>query len=239
MHRACDPRMNEADTAVLPALLQLASSALPIGGFGYSSGLEAAIDAGHVADAHDASLWIGAMLTEVWGQGEARHWPRLHRAFDQSDIAAFVDANTLALAMRETAELQLESEQTGRSLALWLLNLAPVRLDPLRRDALQSLRPIAHVAAHAAACAALGLSPALGLHALGWSLIENLSLAAVKLLPLGQDAGQQLLHRLAQKLAQVIDAVLVPDPPPPSNFAPMLAILSSAHETQYSRLFRS
>jgi urease accessory protein len=223
------------DTRHLPALLQLASSALPVGGFGYSSGLEAAIETGRVKNARDAAEWIGAMLLQVWADGEARHWPILHRAWRDEDFAAFAQANTLALAMRETSELRLESTQTGRSLALWIASLAPDE----RTQRLVAIRPITHVAAHAAACATLHLPPPLGLHALGWSLIENLALAAVKLIPLGQDDGQRLLRDAAVLLPAAIARVLDTPDRDAGNFAPLLAILSSRHETQYSRLFRS
>lgn len=230
--------MNAAAACDLPALLQLASSALPIGGFGYSGGLESAIDAELVSDAGSAARWLDAMLA-LWRDGDARHWLRLHRAWINPDHAAFLEANRAALAMRETAELRLESTQTGRSMALWLLALAPPGLAPSQAAWLRELRPIAHVAAHAAACASLGLTPRSALHALGWSLLENLALAAVKLVPLGQDAGQRLLRDVALQLPVAVDAVLDQPDRAPSNFAPMLALLSSRHETQYSRLFRS
>ncbi|WP_257386419.1 urease accessory protein UreF [Tahibacter caeni] len=225
------------DARMLPALLQLASAALPIGGFGYSGGLEAAVEARLVHDEASTGIWMTAMLEQVWAGGEARHWLSLQQAFAAADAAAFAAANTLALAMRETAELRLESEQTGRSLSLWLLALPATPLDGERRRQLASLRPIAHVAAHAAAATVLGLTPAAGLQALGWSLLENLTLAAVKLVPLGQDAGQRLLRRAAAGLPALIAAL--PAAAPPQNFAPLLAILSGAHETQYTRLFRS
>jgi urease accessory protein len=230
-------RMTEINAAILPALLQLASSALPIGGFGYSSGLEAAVEAGIVDDEASVRAWIGAMLHPLWSEGDARHWIAAQRAWAADDEAGFLRANAHAHAMRETAELRLESEQTGRSLALWLLNLAPDGLDAARREKLRALRPITHVAAHAVASTLLGLPPRVALHAAGWSLIENLALAAVKLVPLGQDAGQRLLHAVAAQLPAAVEHAF--DVATPTNFAPMLAILSSAHETQYSRLFRS
>jgi urease accessory protein len=64
-------------------------------------------------------------------------------------------------------------------------------------------------------------------------------MAALKAVPLGQTDGQRillslgsLLPSLAKKAMQLQDRDL-------ENFAPGLALLSSRHETQYSRLFRS
>jgi urease accessory protein len=71
----------------------------------------------------------------------------------------------------------------------------------------------------------------------GW--IENMVAAAVKAVPLGQVAGQRLLDVLnAELLATVDHAMRLPESRRQA-FAPMLAILSARHETQYSRLFRS
>jgi urease accessory protein len=73
--------------------------------------------------------------------------------------------------------------------------------------------------------------------ALGWA--ENMVQAAIKAVPLGQNAGQRLLDALAAELPAVVDAALALPPGQRQAFTPMLAILSAQHETQYSRLFRS
>ena len=72
-----------------------------------------------------------------------------------------------------------------------------------------------------------------------WSWLENQVMAALKAVPLGQSAGQRMLACIggdlpdaAQRASRLRDEEL-------SNFAPGLAIASSRHETQYSRLFRS
>jgi len=63
--------------------------------------------------------------------------------------------------------------------------------------------------------------------------------AAIKAVPLGQTAGQRLLDALSPQIAALIDpAGALPDDERQA-FAPMLAIRSALHETQYSRLFRS
>ena len=60
--------------------------------------------------------------------------------------------------------------------------------------------------------------------------------SAIKSVPLGQSSGQRILGRLAQEIPAAVDHALANEP---QAFTPMLAILSSRHETQYSRLFRS
>jgi urease accessory protein len=73
--------------------------------------------------------------------------------------------------------------------------------------------------------------------AFGWS--ENMVQAAVKAVPLGQAAGQRILARLAAAIPAAVDHALQLRDDERQAFAPMLAILSSQHEVQYSRLFRS
>jgi urease accessory protein len=57
--------------------------------------------------------------------------------------------------------------------------------------------------------------------------------------PLGQSAGQRILAQLAQELATLAATSLTLGDAQRQAFAPLLAIRSSQHETQYSRLFRS
>jgi urease accessory protein len=73
--------------------------------------------------------------------------------------------------------------------------------------------------------------------AFGWA--ENMMQSAIKTVPLGQSAGQRILARLGQAIAQAVDHALACTDDDRQAFMPMLAILSSQHETQYSRLFRS
>mgnify|MGYP001825662303 FL=1 len=72
-----------------------------------------------------------------------------------------------------------------------------------------------------------------------WSWLENLLLAAVKLIPLGQTAGQQLLHRLSADLPGAVAQGLTLEDDAIGASTPALAIASSLYETQYTRLFRS
>ena len=249
------------DPAGLVALLQLASPALPIGGFSYSQGLEAAIDAGVVGDAATAARWIAAGL-DVLSRGEAVLLVRQWQAWTEGDLAAVVQNNRTLLALRETAELRLETEQMGASLARLAGELQWG--EAAARSHLLSMQPVALPTAYAYAASALRVDGQACAAAWLYGWTENQVAAALKAVPLGQVAGQRILDGLrtgiahaashavraahAQAAAHVAqDAATQPctgeDRPRAddglSTFAPMLAILSSRHETQYSRLFRS
>lgn len=224
----------------LISLLHLASPALPIGGFSYSQGLEAAIDAGFVSDAETAEVWIRENLLHVQAHAEGPLWLLLHRCWTSSDLAGVAAWNQWFLASRETAELRLETEQMGWSLAQLIARMQWG--DEALHAGLAAQTPVCLPTAFTAACVALGVSALDGLTAYSFSWLENQVAAALKTVPLGQVAGQRILYRLYPAVqAAVTEAARRADANPPllSTFSPMLGVLSARHETQYSRLFRS
>ena len=221
----------------LVRLLQLASPALPIGGYSYSQGLEAAIDAGTIGDAAGAQRWIGDMLRWVMARGEAPVVARLAVAADGADWAAFRRWNAWFRATRETAELRAESQQMGQSLIRLALDLGLV--DAPARAALPALAPIGLPAAFALAARGFALPVNATVAAYVWSWLENQVLAVIKLMPVGQVAGQRMLQALGATIPAIAAKALATADDDVAAFAPGLALASARHETQYSRLFRS
>lgn len=229
-----------SDSRALSGLLQLGSASLPVGAFSHSLGLESAHAARLLPDAAAVERWVDDLMRLSWARSEAPLWLAQFKAWQTIDAEALQQTNAQLIALRDTAEFRLESEQTARSLRRWLQGLAEeAQPNPLQKPLLDQLQPLAFASVHALAAQRLGLDSALGLHALGWSLLENLVMAAVKLLPLGQSGGQSLLRKLALQLPSWIDMAESFTPLTTSSFTPMLSILSANHETQYSRLFRS
>jgi len=204
----------------LARLLQLASPTLPVGAYSYSQGLEAAIEAGYVKDAVSAQGWIGDVLELSMARMEAQVL--------RAQIAAPSQAlNDFFVATRETAELRAETLQMGQALAKLLHDMnVPV-----------SVEGPAYPTAFALAVRHWKIEPRDAVVAYLWSWLENQVMAAVKAVPLGQTAGQKMLLSLGDRLGALADLKL--DETAWTNFTPGLAYLSSRHETQYSRLFRS
>jgi len=231
------PEVGGASSLPLVRLLQLASPTLPIGAYSYSQGLERVVEDGVVSDAATARTWIGDVLEWVVAPGEAAIAWRLLAASKRGDWPLFARWNAWFRASRETAELRAETEQTGGSLA----NLADDLdlLDAPAREALRVVAPVTLPAAFALAARGFAVPVDAALTAYVWSWLENQVLAAIKLVPLGQVAGQRLLTVLGARIPQVVGTAMTLADDDLSTFAPGLSLASARHETQYTRLFRS
>lgn len=232
----------KADAAQF-AMLRLASPALPIGGFSYSQGLEAAIEAGWVMDTRTLTDWIQACLDANIGRFEAPLTWSISHAQRRGAERERNRLNELFLASRETRELYAETTQMGYSLLRLLANRTVDGLPSAQSDTaaqwLEQSRPCSLPLAWALAADALELSPVQSLNAYLWAWAENQVSAGIKAIPLGQQAGQQVLDAVAPGLTDAVSAAPRLQESAWSNFAPRLAIASCQHETQYSRLFRS
>lgn len=233
-------RMNSADhQAAWLAALQLASPALPIGGFSYSQGLEAAVDVAQVRDTVTAQRWCLNAL-HIFAQCELvvfciqfAHWETL-------SMSALQTQNDWYYATRETSELRLETQQMGWSMVK-LMSQNAWGSDELRA-ALSAMHLPTLTTAFAAATVALAIPLPQALAAYTFSWAENQVAACVKSVPLGQQAGQAVLNALRAEIPPLLlqaQDCAQQSPPKMNTFSPHLAILSARHETQYSRLFRS
>ena len=218
-------------------LMQLASPALPVGGFSYSEGLEAAVEAGLVRDEAQAGNWLVDQLQLSLGRADLAVLAQALLAWQAHDLARIAALNDWVQHTRESAELRQQTQQMGRSLAEWLKN----RATPDARVAqLAALRPAPTWPVAFALAAAQSGAPARDvLLAFGFGWAENMVQAAMRSVPLGQSAAQRMLARLIDALPDAVQRAAALGDDERQAFTPMLAILSAQHETQYSRLFRS
>lgn len=225
-----------SDSALLQ-LMQLASPALPVGGFSYSEGLEAAVDAGLVHDEQRAGDWLLDQLHLSLERADLPVLAAALGAWRAREPARVARCNEWICLTRESAEQRLQTQQMGRSLAEWLKNRGSA---DDRVAQLAALRPAPTWPVAFALAAALAGAPCREtLLAFGFGWAENMVQAAMRCVPLGQSAGQRILAHLIEALPGTVDRAAALPQDAWQAFVPRLAILSSRHETQYSRLFRS
>ena len=220
--------MNELSTL---RLWQLISPALPVGAYSFSSGLEAAVSKNWVNSEETAQHWIGGVLELGLGRNDLPMFALLFGAWQTNDMGRVHKLTQKTQAMRETKELLAEDRHMG--LALQRL------LTELDVDSAGVLKSPSFVTMYALACCRWGVELRAGAMGLAWSWLENQVAAAIKLIPLGQTAGQRLLLALQPVAAKAVHIGLTVDEQAVARSLPGLALLSAGHENQYSRLFRS
>ncbi len=203
--------------------LRLASPALPVGAFAWSTGLEGAIAEGRVTP-QSASSFIRDSLLLAQARWDA---PVLWRMAHSDDLHPW---NAEYLASRETRELRMETLQMGGSLVKLLRDLGHAQASPPHPT---------FPCAWALAAKAFEIPPETALLAWLMAFLENQLAVLQKALPLGQVATQRLMSQLLPVVIEAhAQAMALPDEGLSASL-PGLALFSSRHETQYSRLFRS
>lgn len=225
------------------ALLRLQSwlsPAYPSGSYSYSHGLEWAVNAGHIHDRSSLVDWLEADVCYGSARNEGIFFKEAWWCAADNDRTRLFEIVELASAFRGTLEFALESSQQGAAYLATLRQVWPDHvldlLSEIQRDA--SVRPCPAVV--------LGVRSArqkiplpLALPAFLQSSIANLVTAGVRLIPLGQTDGQRAIAKLEEAVlaasAQAMNATM----DDLGSAAFMVDLASAAHETQYTRLFRS
>lgn len=231
------------DTPIsLLRLLQLCNSSLPVGAYSYSEGLETLVDQQAIVTATDLQQWLSQELT--WGniRMDAAIMLRAYHAVQDRDAERLQFWNAWWTAARETEELRLQSWQMGRSLLKLFLALAGERSVATQqwsgiRDLTQQNCNFAIAFGIVATTWQIEPNTATMGYLHSWAM--NLVNAGIKLIPLGQTSGQQILLNLESTIAEVSGAIALLQDDALESWSWGLSLASMAHETQYSRLFRS
>jgi urease accessory protein len=224
--------------AALYRLLSWFSPMFPIGAFSYSHGLETAVASGWVHDGDSLQGWVAAILAHGVGRIDADILRDAHRAALVGDSEAFDAANRRGLAFRATAELSLESTAQGEA---FLATCRAARPDPRLDHWAAGLGggPVCYPATVGAVtgCAAIPLGCVLTAYL--QAMAANLVSAGLRLGMVGQTNGQRILAALEPGVGTAVASALTRDPSAFGGATFAVDLVSMAHETQYTRLFRS
>jgi urease accessory protein len=222
-------------SAALLYLLQLASPALPIGAYSYSEGVEYLSQTQQITSADELAIWLTGELKHGSIRLEAQILYEAYQCSVGGKFELLYQLNTRLSALRDTEELRQQSWQMGRALVRLLNDIQP----ELQPSLSYCGEPCNVAIAFAVAAAYWQITPRSSLLGYLHSWANNLITAGIRLIPLGQTAGQRILLQLYPQLQHTTDEVLATSALPWGVCNWGAAIASMNHETLYSRLFRS
>jgi len=225
--------MNNSSSASL-RLWQLISPALPIGAFAYSQGLEYAVEEGWVSNETSAVQWITGLINHSLSALDIPILSRLYESWSSGDFEKTIYWNQYLQASRESRELLAEDRQIGNALKQLLLDQEIPHTKSWPETAQASF-----VTMFALAASHWQITLDETCQGYLWTWSENQVAAAIKLVPLGQTAGQRILSEVINEIPGAVERGLKLSDDEIGMAAHGLGIASALHETQYTRLFRS
>jgi urease accessory protein len=158
----------------------------------------------------------------------------MHLAIRKNNTQLLAQHIDLLLACRESHEMQEEERNRGKAMASLLdsLHLFP-------SPSWKEVTARSQLAGYAMALVGWGVPIYQGALGYLWSWLENQVMAGIKIIPLGQTQGQKLLLEIGEILPPLVERTLFLTVEEVGSTSPALAIASSQHETQYTRIYRS
>lgn len=221
----------------LVRLLAWLSPSFPIGAFSYSHGLEWVVEDGTVRDAPSLEAWVDGLLRVGSGRSDAVILALTHAHAAAEDRVELAGLAEFALALQPSAERRLEVVSQGNA----FLKAVRAGWPAPQFEAFARAWPgdVVYPVAVGLAAAAHGIDRRATLLAYLHAFIANIVSAGIRLVPLGQTAGLEIVAALEGRLAGVADEALALGPDDIGGASFLADIASMRHETQYTRLFRS
>ena len=220
-----DGRMATATDAATLTLAQWFSPAYPVGAFQFSHGLERAIDCGDVSSGDALAAWIRDVVRHGSGASDVLF---LSAAYLAESEARLLEVDELARAFAPSAERLRETVDMGRTFRRTTASL-------LGRELPELVHPVVAGLCARLADLPLRLTASMYLQAFAANLVS----AGVRLIPVGQTEGQEIIRDLLPLCLEVAESSTHGDLDALGSSAFAADIASMQHETQYSRIFRT
>jgi urease accessory protein len=221
-------------------LLQISDQFFPTGAYTFSHALETYVTLGLVHDRASCRQWLTTLCYDALGPCDLVFCMAAFRLAARQELPALLALDHLCTAYKVPRELRLESQHTGQAFLRAATALHP---PPLVGEFLQRVHqdatPGHHAVVFGLVTQGLGIPQEQAGLAYLYNVTAGLVAAAVRLIPLGQSAGQRLLHEMAPTLLDVRQLYRHLTPKEAWSCTPGVEIRSMQHERLYSRLCRS
>jgi urease accessory protein len=231
---------NTLSNIALLDLMTLLSPSFPVGGYVYSHGIEYAVEEGRIKNEDDLCLWINAALSKGTGRIDGALFKLAWTAVTENKFEELQWAVERSDVMRGTSEMALESSSQGKAFLdtvsqIWKLEKLDNAIEVIGSTGRQATYPIAVAVVSAASDIPLRAALLAYFHAFSVNLVS----AGIRLVPLGQVAGQRCIEELKSSINDMTETIFLGKIEDLGTAAPIIDWASMKHETQYTRLFRS
>ena len=227
------------DTALLN-LLHITDSTLPIGGFSHSAGLETYVQKQIVKDKATAKDFITEMLSRNLRYTDAALLSLCFDAASKQDIERIVELDAVCTAVKLPMEMRQASKKLGMRLLKIFNKISDNRLlEQFNKRLIDGETTGNYCIVFALIANVMQIQKEAALQGFYYNAAAGFVTNSVKLIPLGQQEGQEILFSFLPLINQLTAATMQPDEGLIGLCCPGFDLSSMQHEQLYSRLYMS